>query len=41
MINRPFKFSEPKKPSIWNEILGMTLWLTVWGIFIELVIRSI
>lgn len=41
MINRPFKFSEPKKPSIWNDVLGMVLWLGLWSVLIELVIRAI
>lgn len=41
MINRPFKFSEPKKPSIWNEVIGWVMWLGLWSVFIELVIRSI
>ena len=41
MINRPFKFLEPKKPSAMQSFIGWVVWIGFWVVFVELVIRAL
>ena len=41
MINRPFKFSEPKKPSIKQAVIDYAVWIGFWAVIITMLIRAI